>query len=215
MASLDRASHTRSGPEDWPLLTNFKIESDDALTLAIGAKAAEKRRVEVALKNKVDMLPENRGIYEKIMFPNAREERASFLGAVDEEDMKKRAVMARLIDMTNANSKAVISANVEKAVTHFGRFEGDTGSPEVQGMLPLFLVWETYFLAGVMTVRILALKEHMQRNLQDKRSKRALQMLVHQRQKMLKYLRGKSRERYIYCLKQIGLDDSAVVREVR
>src|SRR5271155_1549213 len=68
--------------------------------------------------------------------------------------------------------------------------------------------------AGVMTVKILALREHMQHNLQDKRSKRALNQLVHARQKMLKYLRRKSPERYIHCLKEIGLDDSAVVREV-
>ena len=69
-------------------------------------------------------------------------------------------------------------------------------------------------VAGVMTVKILALREHMQHNMQDKRSKRALNLLVHARQKMLKYLRRKSPERYINCLKEIGLDDSAVVREV-
>lgn len=69
-------------------------------------------------------------------------------------------------------------------------------------------------VVGVMTVKILALKEHLQYNLQDKRSKRALNMLVHQRQKMLKYLRRKSADRYLSCLKQIGLDDSAVVKEV-
>ena len=66
-----------------------------------------------------------------------------------------------------------------------------------------------------MTVKILALKDHMDHNLQDKRSKRALNQLVHQRQKMLKYLRRKSPERYVNCLKQIGLEDRAVIKEVR
>jgi ribosomal protein S15 len=66
-----------------------------------------------------------------------------------------------------------------------------------------------------MTVRILALHDHLKRNLQDKRTKRALAMLVHKRQKMLKYLRRDSRERYIKCLLEIGLDDSAVLKEIR
>ena len=64
-------------------------------------------------------------------------------------------------------------------------------------------------------MKILALHEHMQHNRQDKRTKRALNMFVHQRQKMLKYLRRKSPQRYSECLKEIGLDDSAIVREVR
>ena len=70
-------------------------------------------------------------------------------------------------------------------------------------------------IVGVMTVRILALHDHVQRNLQDKRTKRALNMLVHQRQRMLKYLRRRSPERYAQCLQEIGLDDNAVVREIR
>ena len=70
-------------------------------------------------------------------------------------------------------------------------------------------------VAGVMTVKILALHEHMKRHSQDKQTKRALNMIVHQRQKMLKYLRRSKPERYFACLKEIGLDDSAVVREVR
>ena len=66
-----------------------------------------------------------------------------------------------------------------------------------------------------MTVKILALKDHMEHNLQDKRSKRALNQLVHKRQNMLKYLRRKSPQRYANCLKEIGLEDRAVLREVR
>lgn len=57
--------------------------------------------------------------------------------------------------------------------------------------------------------------DHLQRNRQDKHTKRALNMLVHQRQKMLKYLRRESPERYVKCIKEIGLDDIAIVREVR
>ena len=149
---------------------------------------------------------------ERVLFQDPEEARQSNSQVLEEEDRLKREAMARLIDLTNANSKAVISANVETAVSHFGRFEGDTGSPEVQGIILKCKVID--YEAGVMTVKILALREHMQHNLQDKRSKRALNQLVHARQKMLKYLRRKSPERYINCLQEIGLDDSAVVREV-
>lgn len=53
---------------------------------------------------------------------------------LETEDQRKREVMAKLIDLANANSKAVIDANMEKAILHFGRHDGDTGSPEVQGL---------------------------------------------------------------------------------
>ena len=64
-------------------------------------------------------------------------------------------------------------------------------------------------------MRILALHDHLKRHLQDKRTKRALHMLVHQRQKMLKYLRRRSPERYVKCIKEIGLDDGSVIKEFR
>lgn len=66
-----------------------------------------------------------------------------------------------------------------------------------------------------MTVRILALSNHLESHRNDKTTKRALNMLVHQRQKMLKYLRRTDPGRYKGVLKSIGLDDIAVVQEVR
>jgi small subunit ribosomal protein S15 len=70
-------------------------------------------------------------------------------------------------------------------------------------------------IVGVMTVRILALSDHLAVHRNDKATKRALNMLVHQRQKMLKYLRRKAPDRYKAVLEEIGLDDIAVVQEVR
>jgi hypothetical protein len=73
---------------------------------------------------------------ERFLYDSSREAVAQYLEHVDKDDAKKREAMARVIDLTNANSKAVIDANLEKAILHFGRHDGDTGSPEVQG-LPL------------------------------------------------------------------------------
>jgi hypothetical protein len=52
---------------------------------------------------------------------------------LEKEDERKRGIMAKLIDLSNSSTKGVIDANTEKAIIHFARHEGDTGSPEVQG----------------------------------------------------------------------------------
>ena len=133
-SATGRTTHTRSGEENWPLLTNFKIGRDDALTLAIGAKAAEKRRLEEGIIRMED--DSKWSATERVLFQDTEEAKTSNEQVLAEEDRLKREAMARLIDLTNANSRDVISANVETAVSHFGRFEGDTGSPEVQGLTP-------------------------------------------------------------------------------
>jgi small subunit ribosomal protein S15 len=66
-----------------------------------------------------------------------------------------------------------------------------------------------------MTVRILALSDHLKVHRHDMATKRAMNMLVHQRQKMLKYLRRTAPDKYKTVLGKIGLDDIAVIREVR
>ena len=55
------------------------------------------------------------------------------LRKLESVEARKHEVMARLIDLANGNSRAVFNANLEKAMLHFGRHDGDTGSPEVQG----------------------------------------------------------------------------------
>jgi ribosomal protein S15 len=206
------ASHTRAGEENWPILTNFGISSEDTLTLAKAVRDVEIKRLKILGTERKNYTTEQRFLYpEKDGWSKTQWQNA--LGALEGLDARKREVMARLVDLANANSRAVFDANLERAMMHFGRHEGDTGSPEVQG-IPNDSKWKL-IVAGVLTVKILALSEHMKRNSQDKQTKRALNMMVHQRQKMLKYLRRTKPERYFACLKDIGLDDSAVVREVR
>jgi len=122
------AAHTRAGEEDWPLLTNFGISSEDALTLTAGVKAAEQRRLE----NRP-----SRGFWmnttDGFLYDNQYDKTMDDKEFLELTEAKKKEAMARLIDLTNANSKAILDANLEKAILHFGRHEGDTGSPEVQG----------------------------------------------------------------------------------
>ena len=120
-------SHTRAGEENWPLLTNFGISTEDTLTLTQGAKHAEIKRLKA-------QRPVKFSSEQKFLF-DAKE--SSFmeqgLRNLESLEARKHEVMARLIDLANGNSRAVFNANLEKAMLHFGRHDGDTGSPEVQG----------------------------------------------------------------------------------
>jgi hypothetical protein len=124
-------SHSRSPEENWPILTNYGISSEDAMTLAVGAKAAGKRRIENRRSRWAD--PGSWSDSDKILYTDAGGVMAGKTTILEREDQRKREAMARLIDLTNASSQDVISANLEKAILHFARHEGDTGSPEVQG----------------------------------------------------------------------------------
>ena len=82
----------------------------------------------------------------------------------------------------------------------------DTGSSEVQ--------------AAILTVKIQALARALHRDdghdTKDKHNKRNLRLLVHRRQKLLKYLKRKEKGgvRYRNVMDALGLDDDAVHREL-
>jgi len=82
----------------------------------------------------------------------------------------------------------------------------DTGSSEVQ--------------AAILTVKIRALEKQLHREdghaTKDKLNKRNLRLMVHRRQKHLKYLKRKEKGgiRYRNVLDALGLDDDAVTKEL-
>ncbi|RPB01108.1 hypothetical protein L873DRAFT_1788428 [Choiromyces venosus 120613-1] len=79
----------------------------------------------------------------------------------------------------------------------------DTGSSEVQ--------------IAILTVKIRNLARHLElKGPTDKHNKRNLRVLVHKRQKLLKYLKRKEKGgvRWRNVMEAIGLDDEAVQREV-
>ncbi|CAG8468953.1 11661_t:CDS:2 [Ambispora gerdemannii] len=116
----------------------------------------------------------------------------------DEEE--KAATLEKIVSLHNTNAKAISLYNVRQALKEFGRFEGDTGSPEVQ--------------AAVWTVRILNLHEHIKKNRKDKHNYRQLRMMVHKRQGMLKYLKRQDLGRYFDCLKRLGLDQKTIEGQI-
>ncbi len=73
----------------------------------------------------------------------------------------------------------------------FGVNEGDTGSPEVQ--------------IAILTKRIADLTDHLRGHHKDNHSRRGLIGMVNSRNKLLKYLRSKSHERYTNIVTSLQL----------
>ncbi|KAJ1678719.1 peptidylprolyl isomerase fpr3, partial [Spiromyces aspiralis] len=117
-------------------------------------------------------------------------------------DQAKRQgeIVKKILALENSDSKAILHANIQKAVKAFSRCERDTGSPEVQ-----IAVW---------TVRINSLGEHLAVHRKDHHNKRSFVQLLHKRAKMLRYLKRQSLERYHRCLKELGLLPEMVEGEI-
>jgi small subunit ribosomal protein S15 len=89
---------------------------------------------------------------------------------------------------------ALSRANKLEIVKEFNRFEGDTGSTEVQ--------------VALMTRRIQDLTEYFKRQTKDIHSRRGLQMLVNKRRKLLSYLKRTELQRYMTLIQKLSIRDS-------
>jgi len=79
----------------------------------------------------------------------------------------------------------------QQVIDEYGRFEGDTGSPEVQ--------------IALLTSRIVQLTEHLKMHKHDEHSRRGLLKLVGQRRRHQRYLSQKDPESYRDLVKRLGL----------
>ncbi|KAJ2958966.1 hypothetical protein NQZ79_g5520 [Umbelopsis isabellina] len=116
------------------------------------------------------------------------------------DEQHKGDIVKKIISLQNANAKAIQLWNTQRCIEWFGRKEGDTGSPEVQ--------------AAILSVRIQNLHSHLQSHKKDRHNYRELRSMVHQRAKILKYLKSKSLTRYQTCLEALGLQARAVEGEI-
>lgn len=141
-----------------------------------------------------------------------------------------REAVRRIVSIQNGSSKDRLRVNYMTCIEKFGRHETDkylppkpaviphpsmashpektprvgvdTGSPEVQ--------------VAILTSKILNLSRHLETAKTDRHNKRNLRLLVHRRQKMLKYLRRKERggPRYQNIMENLGLSDAAWKGEI-
>ena len=76
-------------------------------------------------------------------------------------------------------------------IKEYQRFEGDTGSTEVQ--------------IAILTARIKELTEHMKANKKDHHSARGLQKMVGKRRGLLDYVKKNDIEEYRALIKRLGI----------
>ena len=76
----------------------------------------------------------------------------------------------------------LLKSEKQAIMKEYARFEGDTGSPEVQ--------------IAVLTARINRLTEHFKEHKHDYHSQRGLMKMVGRRRGLLDYLKAKDIERY-------------------
>ena len=79
----------------------------------------------------------------------------------------------------------------QEIIQTYGRFAGDTGSPEVQ--------------VALLTRRITQLTDHLRTHKHDEHSRRGLLKLVGQRRRHLKYLSQKDPVSYRELIQRLGL----------
>lgn len=147
-----------------------------------------------------------------------------------EEAQNTEEAIRRIVNLNNGNTKDRLRVNIQNCIETFGRHNTDTtlppkptavsnqsgterpektprvgpdtGSPEVQ--------------VAVLTTKILNLSRHLQTSNKDKHNKRNLRLLVHKRQKLLRYLRRKERggPRWQNLMQTLGLTDAAWKDEI-
>ncbi|KAH9046971.1 mitochondrial ribosomal protein S15 [Lactarius deliciosus] len=110
--------------------------------------------------------------------------------------------VARLVDLRNANAAGVAFENRRRVIAAFSEpgKPDDTGRTEVQ--------------AALLTLQIRNLWTHLSGFKRDVANRRNLRRLVHQRAKILKYLKRTNRDRYERVLERLGLDPGAVEGEL-
>ncbi|MGN1398849.1 MAG: 30S ribosomal protein S15 [Erysipelotrichaceae bacterium] len=85
----------------------------------------------------------------------------------------------------------ISKAEKQAIIKDYARFEGDTGSPEVQ--------------IAVLTANINRLTEHLKEHKKDYHSYRGLMKMIGRRRNMLNYLRENDINRYRTLIERLGL----------
>ncbi|KAF2458696.1 hypothetical protein BDY21DRAFT_301782 [Lineolata rhizophorae] len=132
--------------------------------------------------------------------------------------------MSRILSLQAGSSKDRLRANMQRCIDKFGRHNTDqTLPPRPKGRPPPNAEDQPKKLPragpdtgssevqiGILTAKIRALSKFLEtRGRNDKVNKRNLRILVHRRQKLLKYLRRKERggPRWQHCIETLGLTE--------
>ncbi|KAG6896764.1 hypothetical protein C0992_006278 [Termitomyces sp. T32_za158] len=127
------------------------------------------------------------------------------LGAWKEKlgrERSKANAFAKVIDLRNANAAGIAYENRRRIIEAFSTPENpfDPGRSEVQ--------------AALLTYKIRNLWKHLSNFRRDLGNRRGLRMLVHQRAKILKYLKKVDHIRYQILLEKLALEPESVEGEL-
>jgi small subunit ribosomal protein S15 len=86
---------------------------------------------------------------------------------------------------------SISPGRIKEIVSEFGKNEANSGAPEVQ--------------CAILTERIVALAQYVEKFKKDFSAKRAVVKLVAQRRSMLNYLKSRDRSRYLSLISALGL----------
>ncbi|KAL5519387.1 hypothetical protein ACEPAH_1070 [Sanghuangporus vaninii] len=114
----------------------------------------------------------------------------------------KARQLARIVDLRNANARGIAFENRRRIIAAFSPSgkAADSGYPEVQ--------------VALLTMKIRNVWKHLMERKKDIHSRRSLRLLVHQRAKMLKYIKRIDRDRYDRILERVGAEPEAVEGEL-
>lgn len=158
---------------------------------------------------------------------NDPEKTRQALAQHEKDHAKASKILRRLLSLENGSTRDHLTANIARCVEKFGRHNTDNFLRQrAKGPRPLgpdgkeIEVPEPAPRAGpdtgssevqiaVLTAKIRRLAQRLQghRQFHDKANKRTLRLLVHKRQRLLKYMERKERgsERWTYMLRELGL----------
>lgn len=135
--------------------------------------------------------------------------------------LDKANMFAKIIDLQNANAKGIAYVNRRRIIFAFSTPQKpfDTGRTEVQGAQPNHVhqicpLLNLAITAALLTYKIRNLWKHLVNFKRDSGNRRNLRALVHERAKILRYLKRKSRVRYETLLEKLSLDPASVEGEL-
>ncbi|KAH8119738.1 hypothetical protein DFH11DRAFT_1873111 [Phellopilus nigrolimitatus] len=131
---------------------------------------------------------------------NPEDKRALVMLQVREQEKAKQ--LARVVDLRNANARGISFENRRRIIAAFSPTKEvtDSGYPEVQ--------------VALLTMKIRNIWSHLMQRKKDIHGRRALRMVVHQRAKMLKYIKRVDRHRYDRILARVGVEPESVEGEL-
>ncbi|EPQ66590.1 Bgt-3125 [Blumeria graminis f. sp. tritici] len=189
-----------------------------------------REEIEVAYKNSYDLsLPDKPDTQESIDPEIERERLESHKARHD----KAIQAIERIISLSNASSKDKTRTNIIRCIEKFGRHKTDQHLKPRPAINPLVLgnatlptktpragpdTGSSEVQIAILTakIRVLANKLEEPGGKRDKINKRNLRVMVHKRQKLLRYLRKKERggERWQHLVKTLGLTDGTWMGEI-